>query len=471
MAASVVWFGRDLRLADNPALSMAAGQGGPIVPVYIHSPQDEGAWPIGAASRWWLHRSLRSLDAALQRRGSRLILRHGAATEALCRLAGETGAATVFRSRVYDPALMECEARAAADLGRLGVKLRTTEASLLTEPGSVVTTAGDPYQVFTPFYRAVQRTMPPQAPLPEPARMEAPAVWPESVPMEALSLEPEPDWTGGIRSAWRPGEEGAHDRLVRFAARGLEAYHEARDLPGGDGVSRLSPHLHFGEISPAQVWQAVDGLPGAEPFLRQLMWREFAHHLLFSFPHTPTAPLRREFNSFPWGDDREGFRAWTRGRTGYPIVDAGMRELWATGWMHNRVRMIAASFLTKDLLVPWRQGARWFWDTLVDADLANNTLGWQWTAGCGADAAPYFRVFNPVTQAARYDPDGEYVRRWVPELSRLPDLWIHRPWEAPRAMLEEAGVTLGVTYPHRIVDHAMARDRALRAYEQTRRQK
>jgi deoxyribodipyrimidine photo-lyase len=311
----------------------------------------------------------------------------------------------------------------------------------------------------------------PEKPYPAPKRLRAPAEWPASLQISKLGLEPKVDWAGGLRQTWRPGERGASRQMKAFLDRAIETYSTDRDRPDRRGTSRLSPHLHFGEIGVRQIWHAVRRHgAAADPseemhatYLRQIAWREFSYHLLFHFPDTPRQALRPEFRRFPWRVDRKRLRAWTRGMTGYPLVDAGMRELWHTGWMHNRVRMLAASFLVKHLMIPWQEGAAWFWDTLVDADLANNTMGWQWSAGCGADAAPYFRIFNPVIQGEKFDPDGEYVRRWVPELTRLPNRWIHKPWEAPAELLSKAGVELGKNYPRPIVEHAAARKRALAA--------
>ncbi len=299
-----------------------------------------------------------------------------------------------------------------------------------------------------------------------------PRTWPSSDPLDRLGLLPALDWPGGLKAAWTPGSDAAHARLEHFLAASFEDYPSARDRPSVPGTSRLSPYLHFGAIGPRQVWHAARRAALARgrhsswrdsQFLTELGWREFAYHLLYHFPRTPEEPLRASYARFPWKSDRAALEAWQRGGTGYPLVDAGMRELWRTGWMHNRVRMIAGSFLVKDLLLPWSEGARWFWDTLVDADLASNTLGWQWVAGCGADAAPFFRIFNPTTQALRFDPGGEYVRRWVPELAALPNEWLHRPWEAPSPVLEAAGVVLGRTYPERCVEHGTARLAALEA--------
>jgi deoxyribodipyrimidine photo-lyase len=337
---------------------------------------------------------------------------------------------------------------------------------------------GRAFQVFTAYWRACAKLPRPSAPTAAPRRVPAPTVWPASVSLGDLALEPSIDWAGGLRAAWKPGVRGAAGKLRQFLNEGFTSYTTGRDRPDLAGTSRLSPHLHFGEISPRQVWHALrsrlvksrsaNADAAAQAYLRDLGWREFAHHLLLHFPRTVAEPLRPQFARFPWSRDTRSLRAWQRGRTGYPIVDAGMRELWTTGWMHNRVRMIVASFLVKHLLIDWRAGAAWFWDTLVDADLANNTLGWQWVAGCGADAAPYFRIFNPVLQGRKFDPDGGYVRRWVPELAALPPEWIHAPWEAPQAVRGSASVRLGEHYPRPIVDHRFARDRALRALRSIR---
>jgi deoxyribodipyrimidine photo-lyase len=342
----------------------------------------------------------------------------------------------------------------------------------LCEPWTLATKVGKPYQVFTPFWKACQASASPPPPTPAPRRLPAPEKWPASLALAEFKLEPAIDWAGGLRSTWQPGEKGAQALLDRFLRSALADYRTERDRPDRLGTSRLSPHLHFGEVGPGQIWHAISDAArdagaqrqaAAEWYLRELGWREFAHHVLFHFPHTTDEPLRQEFARFPWRSDAKALRAWQRGRTGYPLVDAGMRELWHTGWMHNRVRMVVASFLVKHLLIPWQEGAAWFWDTLVDADLANNSLGWQWTAGCGADAAPFFRIFNPVSQGSKFDEQGEYVRRWVPELARMPAQWIHQPWAAPPQVLDEAEVKLGVTYPWPIVEHVEARKRALEA--------
>jgi deoxyribodipyrimidine photo-lyase len=460
-APTIVWFRRDLRLRDNPAL-LAAARRGPVVPLYVLSPEDDGPWAPGAASRLWLHLSLEALGESLRALGSRLILRAApTAREALGAIVEETGATAVLWNRRYEPAAVEVDRALEEHLRGRGVAVETFNASLLYEPWVIGNRSGAPFRVFTPFWRACAAAGDPAAPLPRPRALPAPGRWPSSVPLARLRLLPTVDWTAGIRAAWRPGEAGALARLAAFRRSALGRYARARDYPAEPATSRLSPHLHFGEVGPRQVWHAVEG-NGA--FRRQLGWREFAHHVLFHFPHTDLLPMRPEFAAFPWARAPGHLRAWQQGRTGYPIVDAGMRELWATGYMHNRVRMIAASFLIKHLLQDWRAGARWFWDTLVDADLANNTMGWQWTAGSGADAAPYFRIFNPVVQGQKFDPQGRYVARWVPELAALPARFIHRPWEAPaplRARVKD--------YPGPIVDHAAARTRALAAFAEIRR--
>ena len=463
---SLVWFRRDLRLTDNPALCAAATEGSPVIPVYLQGGDEEA----GAASNWWLHGSLERLDRDLRSMGSRLTVRRGDPLQQLRALVRETGADTVYWNRRYEPGAFTADAETKQALRGDGLQVHSYNSHLLFEPHTVANGTGAPYRVFTPFWRACQRLGPPDEPGPRPQRLPAPASWPSSLEVDGLRLRPRIDWASGLRRRWEPGEAGALERLDLFCREADATYAENRDLAGRDGTSLLSPHLHFGEIGPRQIWQqlAASRSPGVEPYLRQLGWREFAHHILYHFPHTVDEPLRPEFAAFPYADDAAGERAWQRGRTGYPLVDAGMRQLWETGWMHNRVRMVAASFLVKHLLIDWRRGARWFRDTLVDADLANNTMGWQWTAGCGADAAPYFRIFNPVAQGERFDPDGDYVRRWVPELARLPAKWIHRPWEAPEAVLREAGVEPGVNYPAPLIDHGFARQRALHLYERLR---
>ncbi|CAN7285465.1 DNA photolyase family protein [Phenylobacterium sp. LjRoot164] len=476
---TLLWFRGDLRLADNPALAVAIANGGRVVPVFILDDEDAGRWRAGGASRWWLHNSLTALAADLAMRGSRLILRRGPAEREIARLLAETGADSVVWNRRYEPWAVARDERLKATLKERGVAARSCNAGLLREPWEVMNGKGEPYRVFTPFWRALRAGLELPTPIEAPQQIAALDKWPASEAFADWSLSPSrPDWAGGLRETWTPGEAGAHERLDAFAGRVSLEYREARNLPGREGTSRLSPHLHFGEVGPRQVWRALtaaalaetgDLMPsGVEVFLSEIAWREFSHHLLFSAPHLPEQPLRPDFAAFPWASDPAGLTAWRKGQTGYPIVDAGMRQLWTTGWMHNRVRMIVASFLIKHLLIDWREGQAWFWDTLVDADLANNAASWQWVAGSGADASPYFRIFNPVTQGQKFDPDGAYVRRWVPELSGLPDKVLHAPWTARPIELADGGVRLGVDYPLPIVDHARARARALEAYASTR---
>jgi len=471
--STLVWFRRDLRLADHAPLRAACASGEPVLPVFIWDPEQEGAdahWPTGAASRVWLHHSLASLGAALALRGSRLLLACGPTAAVLDELARATGATSLHFNRRIEPAARALEARVAARLGeRLAVNAHGD--GLLVPVTRLATASGEPYRVFTPFWRKLRETFDPGRPLPAPSAVPAPAQWPASVALDVLGLLPRIRWDIPLTDAWRIGEDAARARLWDFATGHAGHYDARRDFPAVDGVSRLSPHLHFGEISPRQAWLAVQSAAAAAGlmtvpetmlgWLRQIAWREFACHLLHHYPQTADAPLRDDFRDFPWCDDPQAVARWQRGETGFPIVDAGMRELWQTGWMHNRVRMIVASFLCKDIGAHWLEGARWFWDTLFDADLANNTQGWQWTAGCGADAAPYFRVFNPTLQSAKFDPDGVYLRRWLPELARLPTADLHAPGQAAPLTLAGAGVKLGSTYPAPMLDHGAARLAAL----------
>lgn len=470
---TIVWFRQDLRLQDHPALIAAVGRGGAVVPVYVWAPEEEGGWPPGAGSRWWLRRSLSSLDRDLRARGMRLIVRSGPSLVALREIVAATRADAVLWSRRYEPAALARDAKVKRALLGDGILAESFNSSLLFEPWMVLNRAGRPFQVFTPFYRSCLAQGPPAPPARAPQRLLPPQRWPDSLDVDDLRLEMDVDSAAGLKDAWTPGEAGAERALRRFLTESLIGYPGRRDRPGEPGTSRLSAHLHFGEIGPRQIWEAVEARaaamtdPGAyraaEAYLRQLVWREFANHILFHFPHTIDRPLREEFARFPWRRNARELRAWQAGRTGFPIVDAGMRELRRTGWMHNRTRMIAASFLVKDLLASWTVGARWFWDSLVDADLANNTLGWQWTAGCGADAAPYFRVFNPVIQGKKFDPRGDYVRANLPELHDADAQWIHAPWEGPGSASR-----IDPGYPPPIVDHAISRARALAAHASLR---
>ena len=472
-----MWFRRDLRLADNPALQALLDNGHTPVPVYIHDEPDPD-WPLGSASAWWLHHSLLSLRDSLRQRGSKLLVVSGESLRILLRLVDSTGATGVYWNRCYEPALIERDKGIRKALGEKGIETCSYSGLLLREPWQHLKKDGTPYRVFTPFWKALSGRGPSRAVI-EPAgrlaavRVDTPCTVQE---VEALDLLPAVDWDRSFYEHWEPGEDGAWNTLNGFTDNAALDYTSSRDIPAEPATSCLSAHLHFGEISPVQVWDFMHhwasistdngAYAAAEAFLRQIGWREFSHHLLYHFPDTTLHPLDARFEHFPWRSDYGAeLVRWQKGRTGIPMVDAGMRQLWATGYMHNRVRMIVASFLTKNLLIPWQEGARWFWDTLVDADLANNTAGWQWTAGCGADAAPYFRVFNPVLQGERFDKQGQYVRHWVPELAKLPDKYIHRPWTADATVLAGAGIRQGLDYPEPLVDLPASRKAALQAWE------
>jgi deoxyribodipyrimidine photo-lyase len=475
MKPTLLWFRQDLRLADNPALTQALERAGPVLPVFIWAPEEEGDWAPGGASRWWLHHSLNALRAELEAAGTRLLIRHGGSLETLQGLCKQTGADAVYWNRRYEPDAITRDRAVKQALRADGLEAESFNAALLQEPWAIQNKSGKPFQVFTPFWKHCLTLEDPPSPLPAPAAVPAPRQWPNGLDLAALQLEPRIRWAEGIQAEWLPGSTGAVNNLRSFLGKAFPNYGDHRNRPDLSGTSRLSPHLHFGEISPRQIWHALKrsatgaNLPvsawRSSQFLAEVGWREFSHHLLFHFPQTTREPLRAQFSGFPWRANARHLRAWQQGRTGYPLVDAGMRELWTTGWMHNRVRMVVASFLVKDLLISWQEGAAWFWDTLVDADLAQNTLGWQWTAGCGADAAPYFRVFNPNGQGERFDPNGDYVRKWCPELAKLPSKWIHRPHETPVDLLSKADVHLGKSYPQPVVSHAIARNVALDAYK------
>jgi deoxyribodipyrimidine photo-lyase len=476
---AILWFRSDLRLSDHSALDAALKLGAEVIPVFIWAPDEEIPWAPGEASRWWLHHSLKSLGEDLRQRSSRLVLRAGPSLPVLRDLVRETGASTVLWSRRYEPVVVRRDQNVQRALEEDGVRVATFNNSLLNEPWSIENKSRRPFQVFTPFWRHCLSVTKPAELLSAPSRLPAPAKWPRSDSLSSWGLLPRLAWADGFSGVWKPGSAGALEHLDRFLGKALANYGEDRNRPDLVGTSRLSPHLHFGEISPRQVWHALrrqgesqsppNGSWKSAQFLTEIGWREFAYHLLHHYPHTPEQPLRKEFERFPWRKGDLWLHAWQKGRTGYPLVDAGLRELWATGWMHNRVRMVVASFLVKHLQISWVEGARWFWDTLVDADLASNTLGWQWTSGCGADAAPYFRVFNPVIQGEKFDPKGEYVRKWVPELARLPDRYLHQPWSAPPEALSAARVRLGQDYPEPLVNHAIAREVALEAFSRLSR--
>ncbi|MDR4495631.1 MAG: deoxyribodipyrimidine photo-lyase [Nitrospirales bacterium] len=472
---SIVLFQTDLRLADNPALTAAVQRGKPLICLYVWNPDAKGYDKPGAASRWWLHYSLEKLSSHIQQTGNDLVIRTGQTAEVVSSLAAQFKTPRIFWNRSCEPAFRKIEHRLQTFLKGEGGDGTGFDGTNLADPDRIQTQSGTPYTVFTPFWKKLQTVLPPSPPLAAPQKLPSPpSTHLKSETLASLKLLPKIDWAHGLRNTWSPGEEGARSALKKFLLAPAKHYSTDRDRPDLPHTSQLSSHLHFGEISPRTLCQAITSRMGKcqsaqerkslEAYLRQLGWREFARYLLYHFPETAQEPLYAAYKKFPWDDRSDFLAAWQNGLTGYPIVDAGMRELWQTGWMHNRVRMITASFLTKDLLLHWKAGADWFWDTLVDADLANNTLGWQWVAGCGADASPFFRIFNPITQGRKFDPDGRYVRKWVPELAGLPHKWIHQPWEAPPLLLVEAQVRLGETYPYPIIDHAAARNRALLAY-------
>jgi deoxyribodipyrimidine photo-lyase len=468
---ALLWLRRDLRLADNPALQQSLQEAQQVIPVFIHAPEEESPWQPGAASLWWLHHSLKALQQDIGKLGARLIIRRGNSLAALQQLLKESGATLVCWNRLYEPAIIARDKHIKATLKDQGIAASSHNAALLFEPWGVRNQQDKPFRVFTPFWKHCQTRLSQQLlPLPRPETLPDIAPTLHSLSLAELGLLPSIPWDTGMRKHWQAGETGAQTRLQTFIDAAVQDYKTERDRPDKPGTSLLSPHLHFGEISPRQILTALNATTvAADAFVRELGWREFSHHLLYHFPHTSNTPLDTRFENFPWDRNAAALKAWQRGQTGVPLVDAGMRELWHTGTMHNRVRMVTASFLTKNLRIHWLEGARWFWNTLVDADLANNTQGWQWTAGCGADAAPYFRVFNPVLQAERFDPQFAYIRNWLPELARLPDWWIANPWAAPQAELNKAGIELGRHYPAPIVDLGLSRATALAAYSQIRK--
>ena len=477
----IVWFRDDLRLSDHPALHAASKAGAPVIGLYVLDEQSDarrgpGARPLGGAARWWLARSLRALQQSLKSTGSSLVLRQGPPAKVIAGLARETDAATVFWNEIAQAPQQATAGQVAAALAEIGVRSQSFPGNLLAAPATIRNKEGRGLRVFTPFWRRVQALGDPPKPMPAPKALRpGPNVASDAI--ESWHLEPRhPDWAGGLRATWQPGELAAQTKLKAFLEDGVAGYATDRDRPDRRGTSGLSPYLRFGEISPRQVWHAARFAAAERPalsddidkFLSELGWREFCRHLLFDVPDLAQRNLQPSFDAFAWKHDQAALRAWQRGQTGYPIVDAGMRELWHTGVMHNRVRMVVASFLVKHLLIDWRCGEQWFWDTLVDADPGSNPANWQWVAGSGADAAPYFRVFNPILQGEKFDPDGGYVRRWVPELAQLPTGVIHRPWSAAPLELASAGVELGKTYPAPIIDHKEGRERALAAYAKLR---
>jgi deoxyribodipyrimidine photo-lyase len=463
MSNTVVWLRNDLRVDEQPALKAAIELRNPIIPLFIWAPEEESPWQPGAASRWWLHHSLERLAEEFNARGSRLILKQGASQEVLDDLIDDHDVSAVFWNRRYEPAVIKRDEAVKSHLKERGIQVQSFNGALLVEPWEVSTKQGKPYQVFTPFWKTIKPKIDVEEIWQCPQALSAPTQWPVSSDLKQFELLPSIPWDQGLSDTWTPGTFGARAVLDDFLEARISGYQEDRNRPDLRGSSRLSPHLHFGEISIREVYREADRRAGGNGVLRksgdvylsELGWREFAHHLLYHFPRTVDEPLRERFAEFPWENNNAALKKWQRGETGYPIVDAGLRELWKTGWMHNRVRMIVASFLCKDLRLNWQEGAAWFWDTLVDADLASNTLGWQWTAGCGADAAPYFRVFNPTTQAAKFDPNGDYIKQYCLELASLEGKKVFEPWK----------VEHDLDYFPPMVDHAEAREIALAAYE------
>lgn len=465
---TILWFRKDLRLGDNKALEAAIAAGGPIIPVFIWSTEEAGDWSPGAASKWFLHQALKSLDDSLRGHGGHLVLRTGDSLDELRTIFEKTGAKRIVWNRRYEGPLRELDASIKQALREDGFEVESFNSCLLHEPHTVSTGGGKPYKVYTPYWRKVKDRPLPEVVEPDLSQIRFPDSYPQSVSLDLLNLLPAKQWYRKFYQYWEVSESAAHERLANFLNDAVGDYNEARDIPAEPGTSGLSPYLHWGLIGPRQIMHALLSdhdlrAHGPQVYAKEVYWREFAYNVLYHFPSTPDTPLQEKYVDFPWEPDAAALERWQQGQTGYPIVDAGMRELYATGWMHNRVRMVVSSFLVKHLLQDWREGARWFWDTLVDADLASNTLGWQWSGGCGADAAPYFRVFNPMTQGHKFDPEGAYVRRWVPELAKLPNKYIHEPWEAPDGILQHAGVDLGATYPEPIIEHKKGRERALEA--------
>jgi len=475
-STAILWFRQDLRLTNNPALTRALASHQYVIPVYIYAPCESQPWAHGAASRWWLHHSLESLNKSLHERGSRLIIRQGNDSLAILKKLSEQSNAThIYWNRLYEPAHIKRDKYIKQALRAQSISTHSFNSTLLNEPWQITKADGSPYKVFTPFWKAcVQSGLPMSEHL-------APCVFPEissnikSAKIESLQLLPHIRWNMPFSSIWHPGEQGAQTHIEQFLSNAATCYKNDRNHPDVTGTSMLSPHLHFGEISPQQIIAKtnqhinINKQPGiienTDVFIREIGWREFAYYLLYHYPLTTEKALHDKFSHFPWEKNySQNLEAWQKGLTGIPLIDAGMRQLWHTGWMHNRVRMIVASVLTKNMLIPWQEGAKWFWDTLVDADLANNTLGWQWTAGCGADAAPYFRIFNPVIQSEKFDLQGKYIRQWIPEIAKLPNKYLYQPWSTPTSIMHECAIKLGTDYPKPVIDLKETRSRALQKY-------
>ena len=473
----VMWFRQDLRIQDNPALNFAAESGKSVIAIYIHDEVSPNIRPMGAAQKWWLHNSLKSHEKELQKRGCKLVLKSGSAVDVIAELKTKTGADTICWNRRYGDGEQSVDSQVKQMFKNEGLEAKSFAGHLMHEPSLVRTGSNMPYRVYTPFWKKFCEMGPPRAPYLAPARING---YKGDIASDILDdwefLPTMPDWSGTIAQQWTPGEPAAIERAETYMTSDLRVYNTARDFPGSDRTSKLSPHLRFGEISPYYLWHQCHDLrhtadaKAREVWAKELVWREFSYHLLQEWPHLRSDNFNPKFDRFPWNNNPQMLEAWKRGQTGYPIVDAGMRQLWQTGWMHNRVRMIVGSFLVKHLLQDWREGEKWFWDTLVDGDPAANPAQWQWVAGTGADAAPYFRIFNPMLQAEKFDKDGSYIKKYVPELSDLPTQFLAAPWDAPVAELKKAGIVLGETYPNPIVNHKEARARALAALQDSKEQ-
>lgn len=464
---TIVWLRRDLRLEDNPAMYHAVANSELCFPLYIWDDTSVKPNHIGQATKWWLHHSLISLQRLLNGKNIPLLIQRGKPEEIILSLITRYKIEAVYCNQVYEDRQIKQDDSLYLALKKWQIPFYRFQGSTLTEPSAILNSSQSPFKVFTPYYKCILKGSPYHPLFPSPQFKPHPKLIRQGS-IHELNLTPSLNWADAFSEHFTPGRDGAIISLNTFARQAMSHYQSQRDLPSEPGTSKLSPHLHYGEISPREIWSFLEPLPGSECYLRQLVWREFAIYLLHHYPHTPFEPLYPKFKAFPWKMNTVIYKLWCQGKTGYPIVDAGMKELWHTGWMHNRVRMIVASFLVKDLLIPWKSGFDWFMDTLLDADLANNTLGWQWVAGCGADAAPFFRIFNPILQGEKFDPRGSYIRTWVPELKNLPDQWIHKPFKAPALTLKSAGIALGKNYPNPIVDHTQARNQALLHYRNLR---
>ena len=480
LKTSIIWFRQDLRIADNPAFKASIDGSKQVIAVYIHDEKSSDVRKHGAASKWFLHHSLKALEKQLEQKYKiKLIYREGKSLNILEEIISETNAEKVFWNRLYEPYFINRDTEIKESLTKDNIEVESFNGSLLVEPWQPKTGSGNYFKVYTPFYKKCIKEHPPRESLRAPEHSDK--SYENNIKSDSLNswkfLPKKPNWAKNFEEEWKISEADAHDMIYSFLAGSVENYSEERNNPALKGTSLLSSYLRFGIISPNQVYYAAEAYKEKEPqkasgidkFISEIYWREFSYNLLYNFSEIADKNFRPEFDNFPWDKNDSALQAWQKGETGYPIVDAGMRQLWQTGWMHNRVRMVVASFLTKHLLIHWKQGEEWFWDTLIDADAANNTASWQWVAGCGADAAPYFRIFNPITQGEKFDPKGDYIRKYVPEIAKLPNKYLNKPWELSEKELEACEVKLGKTYPKPIVEHSNARERALKSYEKIKK--